>query len=165
MSFGGKCLAIAPLPDYPIANIRTGQFSGSRHLWRTDLPEETLKRLAASETIAVYSSQEPAARSEWNVYIGDGNRLVYLKESCTTADAEAKFYLHIIPQDSTDLPADRRQIGFENRDFWFADRGAMLGGQCAATTRLPDYPIARIRTGQHIPGRGELWRADFPPGP
>ena len=40
----------------------------------------------------------------------------------------------------------------------------MLAGQCAATAPLPDYPIARIRTGQHILGRGELWRADFPAG-
>ena len=156
-----NCVAIAPLPDYPILSIRTGQFSRSNQIWRAELTGERLKRLAASEAIAVYSGREPAARSEWNVYIGDANRLVYLKESCAAADAGARFYLHIIPQDVADLPDNRREIGFENRDFRFADWGAMLDGRCAAAVGLPDYPIARIRTGQHIAGRGELWRADF----
>ena len=157
----GNCVAIAPLPDYPILHIRTGQFSGSGQLWRAELTGERLKYLATSEAIAVYSGREPAARSEWDVYIGDANRLVYLKESCAAADAGAKFYLHIIPQDVADLPGNRREIGFENRDFRFGDRGAMLAGRCAAAVGLPDYPIARIRTGQHIAGSGELWRADF----
>ena len=160
----GVCVAIAPLPDYHILSIRTGQFSGSNQLWRAELTGERLKRLATSEAIAVYSRQDPAARSEWDVYIGDGNRLVYLKESCAAANTDAKFYLHIIPQDIADLPADRREIGFENRDFRFADRGAMLEGRCAATAALPDYPVARIRTGQHIAGQGQLWQADFQPG-
>ena len=160
----GNCIAIAPLPDYPILSIRTGQFSGSNQLWRAELTGERLKHLAASEAIAVYSSRKPAARSEWNVYIGGANRLVYLKESCAAADAAAKFYLHIIPQDVADLPTERRETGFENRDFQFGDRGAMLARQCAATVPLPDYPIARIRTGQHIPEQGQLWQADFPAG-
>ena len=160
----GDCVAIAPLPDYPILHIRTGQFSEFNQLWRAELTGERLKRLAASEAIAVYSGREPAAGSEWKVYIGGANRLVYLKESCAAADAAAKFYLHIIPQNVADLPAERREIGFENRDFRFADRGAMLAGQCAATAGLPDYPVARVRTGQHIAGRGELWRAEFPAG-
>ena len=160
----GDCVAIAPLHDYPILHIRTGQFSESNQLWRAELAGERLKRLAASEAIAVYSRQEPAAQSEWKVYIGDANRLVYLKESCAAADAAAKFYLHIIPQDVADLPAERQEMGFENRDFRFGDRGAMLEGRCAATAGLPDYPIARVRTGQHIAGRGELWRAEFPAG-
>ena len=160
----GDCVAIAPLPDYHILSIRTGQFSEANQLWRAELTEERLKYLTASEAIAVYSALKPAAISEWNVYIGGVNRLIYLKESCAAADAAAKFYLHIIPQDVADLPAERREMGFENRDFRFADRGAMLAGQCAATVVLPDYSTARIRTGQHIPGQGNLWQADFPAG-
>ena len=161
---GRKCLAAAPLPDYDLARIRTGQFSESSQLWRTELTGERLKHLAASEAIAVYSGLEPAARSEWNVYIGGANRLIYLKESCAAADAAAKFYLHIIPQDVADLPADRQEMGFENRDFRFGDRGAMVEGRCAATVGLPDYLVARIRTGQYITGQGRLWQADFPAG-
>ena len=157
----GDCVVIAPLPDYLIDSIRTGQFSGASRLWQAELTGERLKHLAAAEAIAVYSGREPAARAEWDVYIGDANLLVYLKESCAAADAAARFYLHIIPQDVADLSENRREIGFENRDFRFADRGAMLEGRCAAVVGLPDYPIARIRTGQHIAGQGELWRADF----
>ena len=160
----GDCVAIAPLPDYPIDNIRTGQFSGSNQLWRAELTGERLKYLASSEAIAVYSRREPAARAEWDVYIGDANRLVYRKESCAAADTYAKFYLHIIPRDVADLPADSREAGFANRDFWFAGRGVISGGKCLATAPLLDYDIARIRTGQHIPGQGQLWQADFRPG-
>ena len=161
---GGKCLAAAPLPDYDLARIRTGQYSGANKHWQAELTGEILQRLATSEAIAVYSGQEPAARSEWNVYIGDANRLVYLKESCAAADMEAKFYLHIIPQDAADLPAERQETGFENLDFRFSDRGAMVEGRCAATALLPDYPITRIRTGQYAAEDGQLWRADFPVG-
>ena len=35
----GKCVAIAPLPEYEITAIRTGQnLSGKGELWRADLP-------------------------------------------------------------------------------------------------------------------------------
>ena len=34
MSFGGKCLAIRPLPDYKITNIRTGQFTREDGQWK-----------------------------------------------------------------------------------------------------------------------------------
>ena len=35
----GKCLVAAPLPDYPIARIRAGQFvSGGEQLWVTEFP-------------------------------------------------------------------------------------------------------------------------------
>ena len=26
---------------------------------------------------------------------------------------------------------------------------------------LPDYPIASIRTGQHIPGQGDMWAVEL----
>ena len=38
----GKCVAIAPLPEYEITAIRTGQnLSGKGELWRADLPPMT----------------------------------------------------------------------------------------------------------------------------
>ena len=36
---GGQCLAVIPLPDYPIAAIRTGQFApGAGNVWTAELP-------------------------------------------------------------------------------------------------------------------------------
>ena len=34
--FDGKCAAVVPLPDYPIASIRAGQFSPSGELWSAE---------------------------------------------------------------------------------------------------------------------------------
>ena len=34
--FDGKCAASIPLPDYPVASIRTGQFSGEGELWSAE---------------------------------------------------------------------------------------------------------------------------------
>ena len=28
--------------------------------------------------------------------------------------------------------------------------------------RLPDYPIASVRTGQFTTGEGQIWKAEFP---
>ena len=105
----------------------------------------------------------PVANGFFDVYL-DGKALVYRREPCAPADAAPRFFLHITPADGNDLPEDRQPIGFDNLDFAFDQRGAVSGRKCLASAPLPDYPIARIRTGQHIPGQGELWRADFRPG-
>ena len=162
VSFGGKCLAIAPMPDYPVKRISTGQFiAGAGEIWRADvdIPGPTQMRMLEA------SMEKPSLASSgyFDVYM-DCNNIVYRRETCAAADTAAKFYLHLIPQDTADLPADSRKIGFANRDFGFAGRGVIAGGKCLATAPLPDYPIARIRTGQHTPGQGQLWQADFPAG-
>ena len=33
----GSCVAVASLPDYPIASIRTGQFRNEQQLWNARL--------------------------------------------------------------------------------------------------------------------------------
>ena len=94
----------------------------------------------------------------------------YLKSPCGAADAQAQFFLHVIPEDVEDLPADRRRYGFDNLDFHYLDfrygKSAALAfsGKCIAKRPLPDYPIARIQTGQFTPDDGEIWRAEFPVG-
>ena len=158
---GSRCAVQTPLPDYPIARIRTGQYiSGQGRLWIAEFPARVLPHLAEYRAIKSGGYREPAARGDFEVYISE-NRLLYIKEQCSAADREATFHLHIFPRHAADLPAERRQYGFDNLDFRFSEMGTALDGDCAATAGLPDYPIARIRTGQHIAGRGELWRADF----
>ncbi len=41
--------------------------------------------------------------------------------------------------------------------------GFQDGARCGAVRDLPDYPIARIRTGQFIQGQGRLWTSEFNP--
>ena len=155
---GGECLAIVPLPDYPIASIRTGQGG----LWEVNFrPQANPDRLrAAYQDLA---GQTPDVAAVFDLY-RQGNRLLYFKESCAAADTAAGFFLHIIPQDSADLPEERQAAGFANRDFAFDQRGGSFDGKCLALVALPDYPIAAIRTGQYVPGQGQLWAVELAGG-
>ena len=108
---------------------------------------------------------EPAARSVFDVHLRD-NTLTYLKSPCGTADVQARFFLHIVPEDVADLPPDRRRHGFDNLDFRYSGNAALAyGGKCFAERPLPDYPVARVRTGQYTPDDGLIWRAEFPTAP
>ena len=103
---------------------------------------------------------KPLARSRYDIYL-DKDILIYFKQPCADEDAQAKFFLHIIPADKRVLPAPRQQYGFGNRDFNFTGNDVYaLDGDCIAIRVLPRYPIARIRTGQFTDA-GELWRADI----
>ena len=160
--FDGKCVARRPLPDYPIARVRTGQ-SAARggDGWRVDIDLSAhAAALALYDSIVAGDYGQPAAQSDFDVYLR-GNDLAYLKENCDAGDADARFFLHIIPVDPADLPADWREHGFENLDFQFADHGAYAGDICVATVDLPRYPLDRIRTGQFISGEGRVWSVEF----
>ena len=152
---GGGCLAAFPLPDYPIAALLTGQ----TEIWEIALypPADPAALRAAAATL---SDIQPAARSNFDLYLQD-NRLIYRRETCVAADTAAGFFLHITPEDVADLPEERQAAGFANRDFPFARLGGHFDGQCLAAVPLPDYPVAAIRTGQYVPGRGELWAANL----
>ena len=155
---GGECVALVPLPDYPIAEIRTGQ----ANRWAVNLyPPAEPERLRA--TYSALSPQPPTVSSTFDLYLPD-NRLIYLRETCKAADTAAGFFLHIIPADIADLPAERQDAGFINRDFAFDQRGGSFDGKCLAVLFLPDYPIKFIRTGQYVAGQGELWAAELEGG-
>ena len=171
--FDGKCVGIAPLPDYAIERIRTGQYivGGDTRLWSVDASPDSkrsVRRYAATYRtyLDAYRAAvageygEPVARADFDVHRA-GDALVYIKEPCLRADPDAWFFLHIFPEDPADLPAVWMEVGFENLDFQFEDSGADLGGRCVAIARLPDYDIERIRTGQFVVGGGEAWRVEF----
>ncbi len=155
---GGDCVAIVPLPEYPIAEIRTGQAG----VWEVNLyPPADPAYLRA--TYAALSDIQPSVRAAFDLYLQD-NRLIYLRETCNAADTMAGFFLHILPEDAADLPAGRQDAGFANLDFAFDQRGGSFDGKCMAVLFLPHYPIKAIRTGQHIPGQGEVWAAELTVG-
>ena len=155
---GGACLMSYFLPDYPIAALYTGQAG----VWETSLyPPANPDTLRA--TYAALSSRQPDTRSTFDLYLRD-NQLIYLRETCAAADTTAGFFLHILPEDVADLPAERQAAGFANLDFAFARYGGHFDGKCLAAVPLPDYPIKELRTGQHIPGPGEVWAAELAVG-
>ena len=157
----GACVALFPLPDYPVAGIRTAQYAeGGDDLWEAAFSANPERYEAAYRAVA---GGEPLARGAFDLHLLDGD-LVYVKEPCEQVDTEARFFLHVVPQSKGDLPEARRESGFDNLDFRFFLNGARFDAQCAARVALPPYPIASIRTGQYVSGAGEIWRTEFSVG-
>ena len=157
----GDCMAVVLLPDYPIAAIRTGQFTDGGVLWEAEVVFDSGSAPATPDYAATRREAlaEPLTSSVYDVHLA-GRALTYLRDGCTDEEATARFFLHIVPEDEGDLPEHRREYGFDNLDFTLATRGARLDGNCVAVARLPDYPIATVRTGQYD-GAGALWTAEF----
>ena len=157
----GACVAVAPLPAWPIASINTGQFAA----WgggdsRRSATSWAARFAVTPPTIDVAAlTGEPLARAVFSVW-RDGNALVYVRDGCTEEDAESAFFLHVHPVDAADLPAARREHGFGNLDFFLWERGARTDGRCVAVVPLPAYAIARVETGQYDEA-GRLWTAEF----
>ena len=154
----GNCVAAVLLPDYPIAAVRTGQLTDAGVLWEAEIAfaEEAPDYIAARREALAGA---PLARFFFDIY-RDGRALTYLRNGCTEAEAETRFFLHVVPADDGDLPEHRREYGFDNLDFTLAARGARLDGNCVALARLPAYPVATVRTGQYD-DTGALWTAEF----
>ena len=166
-----RCVAVAPLPDYDIARIYTGQYiqaadGSTQHLWEGNfnfpnrLADDRLRRI--DETIA--QAGAPIISSDFDVYLNDG-ALIYSNADCRIGYTNASFFLALYPADEIDLPAEARQRGYNNRDFGFHEGGFWgSDGRCVAVAPLPDYDIARIYTGQYIQradGSTEhLWEGD-----
>lgn len=157
---GEACVASVPIPNYDIARIHTGQWTDQGITWeaRVGFRLSALRRMQL-DTLA---ARKPVASGGFAVYLLDGE-LAYLKEPCTAADTATPFYLHIVPFNSDDLPAERKEYGFDNLDFVFAAKGWSFDGQCLAVMELPEYDIALIRTGQYTDA-GRLWESEFPAG-
>ena len=157
--FDGKCVALAPLPDYPVLNVRAYQFYG----YANELYWDALFPLAADGHYAAYETakgSDPDARAAFDLYLDRQARtLTYVREPCAPSDVERKFFLHIAPERVADLPEDRRESGFDNLDFAYYTRGVLFDGKCAAVLPLPDYAIERMRTGQFTGEEGEIWEA------
>ena len=166
--YRGACIMTLALPTYPTAAIQTGQWiPGVERLWEVFVnPPLDAEALALYEKAYqdISSSGEPAARSGFDLYL-DGDTLSYLKEPCDSDDTRGRFFLSVHPADVRDLPADRREHGHESLNFTFAPpAGAVFNGKCMATRQLPGYDIAKIETGQWIPGGERLWDAEIAVG-
>ena len=160
--FDGNCITQVSLPDYPIARIRTGQhISGGGTLWQAEINPFLFTQFQEIED--GLANSQPVDGGPFDIYL-KGDRVVYYKDPCVAADTEARFFLHLYPTNANNLPANRREHGFDNLDFSFSEYGAHRGGKCLASVALPDYAVARIRTGQFVSGAGQIWQAEFAAG-
>ena len=101
----------------------------------------------------IAAQSAPLIRSDFDVYL-NARRLIYINERCSASDLDNTFFLAVFPLDAADLPKSRRQLGFENLDFDFANYGFAGGERCFIVRELPEYPIERIHTGQLIAAEG-----------
>ena len=101
---------------------------------------------------------DPVNRSPFDAYHVD-NTMIYVRGSCSMDDMDTNFFIHVHPADPADLSwnhpmlREDRGYGFREMDFHFRKYGARIDGDCVAVAPLPDYPMARIETGRHAPGR------------
>ena len=167
---GDTCLAVLQLPDYAQGDLilmqrNLGNFGpGGDPIWAElySLSQPSLRELL--EQGRRQNRQQAAGPDAFAVFLdrdGGRNRLLYYKVDCTNADYATRIFLHIAPVNLADLPDYSRGSSFENRDFPIDYYGGRPGGECIALVPLPDYPIASIRTGQHIPGQGDMWAAEL----
>ena len=98
------------------------------------------------------SAENRVVHAHFDIYRYE-DALAYFKEPCTADDVTPRFFLRAAP------PA---RAAFD-QDFSFAEHGYLLDGRCLAVVALPDYEIARLSTGQYLPGTGNLWEAAFSP--
>ncbi len=75
------------------------------------------------------------------------------------------FFLHVTPVDVDDLPDHRKRHGFDNLDFRFDNYRIPHRDRAVALRELPDYPIARIGTGQSLLNKDgsytHLWEGEI----
>lgn len=116
----------------------------------------------AHERIVSGAAGPPVHRSVFDIHV-DGPALIYFRDPCATKDIKERFFLHVTPAHSANLPRHRRRFDFDNLDFHFLDYGLMLDGACLATVPLPNYRIDRIRIGQFMVEGGEqIWDVEIP---
>ena len=90
-----------------------------------------------------------------SVYL-KGDTLVYVREPCDAL--KTYVFVHLHPTGVDDLPPQRVQYGFDNKDFFWTGPGG--NEMCMRTVRLPEYDLAWLATGQPD-GRVPGWRKTF----
>ena len=127
---------------------------------RVTVPEKNRRLAGWLETYQGATSGKLLVRDVFDIYMDTDRRaLGYVKDDCTALDRMYTVFVHVYPTAVHDLPKARRQHGFDNLDFYFQRAGSWAGEQCLARVELPDYPIARIRTGQYTTA-GRIWESE-----
>ena len=133
---------------------------------QNDTMEQASSDSAAQSNSVVTPIQDDntilVSQSYFTIYL-DGRNIIYARPTCTQADLDTKFFLHIIPYYLNDLPEHRKETGFDNLDFSFQDNYASENEEnnCVTVQQLPEYRISSIRTGQFTDLDGQIWEVQF----
>ena len=161
MLVGERCIMIAPLPEYGIADINTGQFSADEErLWEVVYRSPEYLAMMEEALAQARAAGALVGHTWFEVYLDEG-RLIYSREPCRPADVAATFFLRVIPVHEEDLPDERRQYGFDHLDFAYSEHGEMAGERCIAMVPLPEYGIAGINTGQFSADGERIWEMAY----
>ena len=76
------------------------------------------KTYGNADAYRAITDTQPIVRSNFDLHLTD-NTLHYVRDTCRPDDIQARFFLHILPHDTNDLPQHRQQYGFDNLDFSF----------------------------------------------
>ena len=99
------------------------------------------------------ASGEPAARSYFDVYLGD-RALFHVKDPCVPDDVGLKIFARVVPEDSNICPLPGRPV-------FLQQSGVLFEGKCIAILPLPACPVSSITTGQRRDPH-PLWRVKIP---
>ena len=95
---------------------------------------------------------------DWRVYLAN-DRITYVSAECVNKDAQ--FYLHLIPQNTADLPPNSKDRGYDSFVFAFQPDGITRSdGACLIERPLPGYNINALRTGQQTPA-DPIWQGAY----
>ncbi len=152
--------------DFTLAPVRVEEPTlltpANRVLFLYAVPalEETPYRAALRALL----SAAPLARAEFDLYAHAPALVYYRPTACRPTDMYGGAILSVEPVRVPDLPAPRRQFGFDNLNFNWGRRSLQFHGQCLALVPLPACPIARIRTGRYFSRKTGMdsWETAFP---
>ena len=159
----GRIDGIHTLPDVPQA---VGAAIVNHYL-----ALELQHRPTARDVVASARAAGVLAEADWNVFANlPERRLVYAQAPCQVprGGAAEPFFLHVHPFTREKLSDERRRYGFENLDHGPWMHVARDPDECVFTVKLPEWPVARVRTGQfakkNMDGKAVYnhhWEVDF----
>ena len=144
---GGRCIVRWRVPVFPFSHILVGQRDSAKAmLWSGEI---VLDQAAFEKELEgmLIAAGEPIIESDMDVHV-HGQLIFYVSDDCQRTDGHTPFFLHVTPAREADLPPERIEHGYDNRDFFQV--GATVGERCVVRWHLPDYPIRHIRTGQYV---------------
>ena len=152
-SFGKECYAVRFLPDYPVERIWTGSSGGKLTFI---YPDASLRAVDVDSDFIASLGPPILEHDHWRIY-SSGRHLVFTGP-CEHDQNRYPFFLHFYPVEVSDLSSERRDHGFESRDFYFSTEAGVVGDACVAVREIADYPIDYIDTGQYDEAE-RIWEA------
>ena len=159
-NFEQSALSYQQMPVYFMIDSHASEIPEKATYQPPDLLEKLLK---TNQPDRSSRRGELLFNNNYNVYLTDENRLVYVNRDCQHSNEEDTiFLLHIYPTDPNSLPTGRREAGYETSNFIWRNRYYKGDTDCVTgSPKLPAYDIARIFTGQYRPAQTMIWLVEY----